>query len=660
MSDTCNQMAQTTFIGRQKELQFYVDELSQGGEFKDPSRIFYLRGVNGMGKHTFHSQLWSRLQGAKYPLVWIRPDALSQIRDSSDWSKLFAQSLQSNHPEINKRIERFQREFAIIPDDGPRVGYGVSPQVGTMIRRVVDPVMQRWVTLFQDIVVGDIAAAKSSGLRVLFVLDNYDSLHPEKKQWFARSVFEQLVPSMPALDVRFLLSGVESFYQTLDLESYWIPLQTEVEEVELPPFSPEETLAFARENNVLLTHDINLHERTGGIPGRLVDEIQSANRQVHMVDEVERLFQGKTDEQRNWILGAVHLEIFDTESLNIFGTETGSQNAFAWLVKESGVSIEPAGRGYRVDPGWSDAILRWQEQFYPDQYRRLASRVEQFREVTRQIPEQLHRRCLAKLSVFNFFNRKLVETIYPKEAQSLWEFVQGNLDYFIKTPFNYQISVQYQPFIQSYINLIPLENKVELKEKLTAIWNKRREDILAEIENLEKRLEGEKRSLKRDHAYLEPILRDVRARERQIKKNYRAQNRRNREAGISSTPVGKTPWWCYLSMGLGAVLLYVGILAQDVLSWGHIFWGTFLVMFGLFWPLIAAALTPTEMVDEVAEAKRMDEEMQALIENDTVIRLMNLKRIGVDNKTRFTAMNVTRFERRLAELDGQLNEPYVA
>lgn len=642
------------FIGRDRELETFIAELSEGDQFKDPSRIFYLRAESGMGKRAFYAQLWKNLRNSPLDFVWVRPASWHQLNRPEEWPELLTVSTDANAKTLRQRIEAFRRSAL---EGARRVPAGGGGSQGA------DPRMEGWMEAFAQVLLGrkSLGIRAERNLRVVFVLDHYDRLSQAKKQWFSRSVFEPLVTAIPELDVRFLLSGEQSFYQTMDLEHYWVPFQTEVREVDLPPLSPHETQEFARRAKVLVPEGFDLHEASGGVPARIRDVLQGGGgvgakkgADLRKVQEVEALFAVLGEEERNWILGAVHLQLFDEEGLKIFGTAAGARKALKWLRKQQEVKVEQVGEYYRVAPSWADAILRWQEQYHPEQYRKLAARVQSFQEVCQHIPEQEHREKLARLSVLNFFNPELLEKLYGEEASSLNAFVRMHLEYFIKTPFNYQVSMPYQPFVQNYVRLIPQEDKERLREKAAYLWEKARTVAREEAAQIEQKLSKEQRSHRETHTKLDPILSQINQRNR-IRQRKRsrgampAKPQPQQASGEARQP--KAVCWFFNAMGL--LLLFIGLVPTAPVDWNYVVLGLLFVVLGVFWPASEEAASPVPPRHEL----RSTEDGKA--EEDTLVSMLNLKRVGLENRTSYLSMQIAHYQRRLRELDGILGEPYL-
>lgn len=642
------------FIGRDRELETLQAELSESDQFKDPSRIFFLRGQHGIGKRSLISQLFKQLRNSPLQIAWVRPESWPQVENEYDWPDLFTAAMDANQESLRQRVGHFKQAWVEAPK-AVTAGRGESAPSR----------MQLWMDTFARTVLGSKSMSGSGNLRhfrLIFVLDNYSKLSTERKQWFSSHLFSRLITNIPDLDIRFILSGEQSFYQTLDLESYWVPFQTEVREIEVPPLSPEETREFARRSKVLVSDQVDLHELTSGVPEKIKEVLQSGrarSSELHRVNEVEDLFRSLDEESRNWILGAVHLRVFDDESLNIFGTHAGARKAFRWLRSQPYIKVEQTRNGdYQIESSWADAILRWQEQFNPEQYRKLASRVQTFREICEHIPEREQREKLARLSVFNFFNEELVHKVYGEDAGALNTFVRMYLHYFIKTPFNYQISMQYMPFVHQYVRLIPLEDKELFKEKVKYIWDKRREAIHKEAGEIEQKLSKERKSFEENRVKLDPVMRQIHQRSRTLVRKARKDKRSKSKGFAAKTSVasetGKQPkFLCLFFNVIGLFLLYYGMLFKSPMDWNTLMLGILFVVLGIFWPAISE-----EAAGASLQRSRSSSSNDNPLEGDTLINMLNLKRVGLENRASYLSMQVARLQRRLRELDTLLNEPY--
>lgn len=639
------------FIGRDSELELFISEISESDQFKDPSRIFYLSGSEGIGKTSFYSYLWKHLRSTPLQVLWIRPQPWMHLNAEYEWANLLAEAMDANTDTLRARVEAFKTQWAASPKVLQEHGGAVAPGQ--------DPHMAAWFEMFAQSILGanSLDDIKSNpNLRVVFVLDDYDRLSAQKKTWFAHSVFERLIGVVPDLDVRFLLSGRQSFYQSLDIESYWGPFQSEVREIQMHPLASHETFEFGRRAKLLLSDDFDLHEASGGIPGKIMEILEQGPQQggeLHRVKEVENILGGLSDEYRNWILGAVHLRVFNDESLNIFGSHAGARKACKWLQDQDYLKIESTSLGFRIDPSLADAVLHWQEQYNPQQYRKLAGRVESFREVCQNIPEREHREKLAKLSILNFFNEELVHKVFEEGASSLNTFVRSYLKYFIKTPFNYQISMQYQPFVQNYVRLIPIEDKELLQEKANYLWEKRRESVAEELKAIESKLKKEKEAYQENRSKLDPIIRDIGNRTRLLSRMSRKQNMPSR---IKAPEIlkGKQPGMlCLFFNTIGLIMLCIGLLYHSV-DMNYILLGALFVMFGIFWPENEEVSVPQKPTKPA-----ITDTQKNLIDGDTLIGMLNLKRVGFENRSSYLSMLIARYQRRIRELDTILQEPYV-
>lgn len=640
------------FIGRDRELEILISEISESDQFRDPSRIFYLSGDKGMGKRSFLSQLWKSLQRTPLQILWIRPEQTwLQTNRHGEWLSLFINSMQANNSSLNERLAEFKKGHSNA--FSPNFAMGSSGTQGSPEADWLDQFAQK-VFNQKSIHSGGI----DKNLRIIFVVDNYDQLDSARKDWFANVIFNPMVSAVPDLDVRFLLSGAESYTRSSDIENYWGAFQTEVCEVKLPPLSPEETRDFASRMKIILGDDFDLYEATGGIPEKIQSVLASGkikSTALHRVSDIESIFADLNQEMRNWVLGASHLRIFNDESLSIFGTAEGARKARKWLCQQDFLKIEKLPTGFRVDSSWADSLLHWQERYQPDQYRKLAAKVESYREVCQAIRSLEHREKLAKLSVLNFFNEDVVNKVYGDEASSLNAFVRNHLEYFIKTPFNYQISMRFQPLVANYVRLIPIDNKEQLREKTAYLWGKRREAAVQEMAEIEKKLIKEKDAFKNNRVYLDPILKQINQRMRALAREQKRQARKTKPAAASKeVTVKKTAGITYFFNISGLVVLAVGMLVKVPVDWDYVTLGILFLVLGTFWSPDAPSTQETPK-----QAARSPRAASNPAEEDTMVALLNLKRVGLENKSSYLAMQMSRSQRRLHELDTLLNEPYI-
>ncbi len=640
------------FIGRDNELELFISEISESDQFKDPSRIFFLSGQRGLGKKSFYGQLWKYFCRSPLKVIWVRlPSVWQESHRQDDWLEMMSASIEANNDVLKNRIGIFRQSWS-------EASKGMLQGAGGQKQAVNKGVL--WLDLFAKILLERKSLASGQAeknLRILFVLDDYDRLDSEHKQWFSQSVFNPLVSAVPDLDVRFLLSGEHSFYTTLDLESYWGPFQTEVREVVLPPLNSIETNEFASRLKVTLGEGFDLQEVTGGIPEKIRALLKNGTikkSDQRAFNDVDSNFEGLSQENVNWILGAAHLRIFNDEALNIFGTAEGALRARKWLCNLDFLKIEKRNLSFVIDSSWADSILHWQEKNQPVMYRKLAAKVESYREICQHIPLLEHRQKLAKLSVFNFFNEDLVHKVYGELAPSLNAFVRVNLQYFIKTPFNYQISMQYQPFVQSYVRLIPIEDKEQTREKAMHIWNKRKEVAIAEIAEIEKKLLKERKVFDEHRVLLDPLIKQVNQRVRMLVKAQKKKNEKLNRASTPEKPKSKQSMLpCLFFNVCGVSLMAVGMLFTVPLDWNYVVLGAFFVFIGTF------GFNDDELVATQSVAKSVDKNQIDPTADDTLIAMLNLKRVGLENKSSYLSMLINRYQQRLRELDTLLSEPYV-
>ncbi len=663
-------------------METYLRELSRDIRSESPPRLFFLKGDAGVGKSTFYSELWERISSqVRLATIWIRPKEFVPGATQADWVASFAQDITANRPDLTDAVATFQAAFAEVPrPQAPPANPGAAaaappPQEAdasttldalttedTGTAAPMEPYAEAWVALFQHHVLRKIPAGDGtpSPYRIIFVLDRYHSLTPEKKRWFCLTLFRPLVNYQdPPLDVRFLLSGRQSFYQTLDAESYWPELKSQAIEIDLKPFTLEETAEFLKRSGLPDHLAPDLHKTCKGLPAGLeqaVAAIEKARATDDATRRVEGLLRDKNERQRDWLLQAAHLGTFDIDALSGFSNQDTAVEGYDWLRRQPDLKLRSTDTGCVMDAALSLAFLHWQELLNPEKYRTMAERALPAKALLSLMPDPRDRPILADLAVFNHFTPDAVRSVFGDRADALLKFVENHPEYFTQGERSTQVAAEYRKVLNAYHKLVPRPQDADLRKRIDAYWKNRREALLQEMTQIETTIQNEETMLETLRSQLLKVNDQIHSHEDILKRRYqKAAQKTRRGAPVIEHSGSRSMVASLLMEAAGIVLLYFGILFANTASVAYASAGIVLLILGLYWPYKRQQVAAQTNVSAEPQLPRLD----AVMQSDQSLRLMNIQRSNIEHRRNAASNTITKSRKQLAELDALLHEPYV-
>lgn len=106
----------------------------------------------------------------------------------------------------------------------------------------------------------------------------------------------------------------------------------------------------------------------------------------------------------------------------------------------------------------------------------------------------------------------------------------------------------------------------------------------------------------------------------------------------------------------GILFICVGLLIMTPLDWNYIILGIVMVFIGTIWPFKDEPGLPYSI--EGLKSNPESEAADKSFEKDTLIKILNLKQVGFENKSSYLIMQISQHKRRLRELDTITQEPY--
>lgn len=638
------------FIGRNTELDYYKNNLEQSSDSAEKVIVYYLKSPRSSGKKSFHRKLGSiLLSDTERGWIWIRPLKFAQEKNPKKWLELFNKYMVSNLEAIKGPLNDFQENFGVKENEE-------EPE-------------RTWLKKLEASVAPLVDDETVASLKVVVVLDDYDDWETAKKEWFSERILNQTQDDDYGLEVRYLLAGKESLLGSEVFDTYWDLHMDAVIESQLNPISEDEIKECLRAYNLPVEKAQDLHKRSKGVPKLLMSLLEPLLAKSDGPDSsegIEEIFQIISEQQKKWLLWAAHLGQITAESFNIYCDTKEAKQAYEWLLEFESIKLKKYPDKHVFDGPIVSQLMQWEEKQDIKGFKEDERKASEYHQIVAVIPKKDDRIELTKLSIFKFFNKKLLQEIYPEEWEDLLKYTRTHKDFFQVTDHNIKIVDDIYSIIKDYTGLIPIPHEPEYVEVIENIWNEKRESVIEDMAEREKNLEVEESAIAKVREELRNLLAQIRGHEGTLNKANQRQQKKSKPASTrKKVDMGIVLYRTQIAIGItaeffGIVLLYIGILFADQLSYAYSGLGIFMILAGFFWPykkrLPVRQQVSTAPVQAVVQAAK---EPRHTVHSDKQLRLLNMELTNLENKRSVLSRSIAKQRRALSALDSILSEPYV-
>ncbi|MGF1449091.1 MAG: hypothetical protein ACFB20_06705 [Opitutales bacterium] len=642
-------------IGRQAELDHLMHEVGHGASPGSAPPVTSIVGPESIGKSTFLDAIWQRFNDLQIPAVCLRPPVVEGTGDARAWLQDLTQTLKASHPALHGRLTQFRHAFSqrlAQIDHGTQAPFGTNRQEMAMLEWWTRELHRFCTDREED------DGRLPLKVRLVWLIDEFERWPAAQEKWFTEYMAPVFAEFRLACDLHFYTSLEKPPTLTSNFASFWVGVAQVGKVIELKPFTTEEVSGFIEEAGITDLDAKALFEQTQGNPGK-IHQILEQRRTTQLetdVGQVERLFKGRTNEEREWMLWAAHLRWISREFLRFFGGKAAGDAAFACLKLRLELGLTPFNGGYQVNAEVAEALCAWQQIRHPESFERLQRRARVCTDLFEIVGSTPDLEVLSLLSRFRFFNHKLLQQLLPGDSRTVRAFTVEHPEYFFETDNNLAVADTFRTQFREYNALVAHPQERELKRKIEAAWNDRRDAVLREMHEIEDHIKRDEKALDEISVELSKMKQDDRVRRfdgndeatPKVKVQFSAEKKSGSAfsglcvAGIVSTV-------------LGIFFLYLGILFTDQFSMTYCALGVMFVGGGITLP--QARLPKTRTV--TMSAVRPKAQAKPKRPSDSNQRLLNMKLTNLENKRSLTIESLARQRQRFSELDGILCEPYV-
>jgi len=659
------------FIAREDQLDTLIREIGRSVSLTQAPWLFHARGGQGCGKRRLYSVLWSRIQTASRPSLWLRPrspttepqpeawlaGALESIECNRDsvLPGIHAAAYRFNHPATANALATAAADTTPLPpaQEYPLPAQPTEPAPDDPGR------LSEFLQVFDEEIVKLLAGSadqpEAALPRVFVVIDRADTLPDTLRHWLGHTFIPAFREHFFELDLRFLTSGRRKLAEVSGLA----PNEpTRALEIELPPFTEAQTSAYLTELDIPRELHAELHRKCAGVPQAVESaalHLLRGARQQPAHGIARDILGPRTAREARWILRAAHLGWFNQEALAALNSRAEAEEAQQFLVNLRELRLVISGGLLRFDPGIAEALLQWQGENDPKSCAEDASHASEFRQVVESIPDSSHRDILSLLGHFNHFNSGVLRQVIPADAETLAAFVEAHPGYFVRTPLNIKLAEKYARLIAQWHKHLPHPQENSLRARITAAWQADRDRLLDQMGALEKTIANSEKDLAK-----------LKVEIRRTQKELGIQPQVKVESPRPSMNISPVPHFvssrghvvlAIFIQGLGIFLLYTGLLIADQLSLTYSTLGVVLILLGLFWPFKKRSkLQPVQVPPVAPEPPRQP--APAPEPPSQQRRLLSMKLANLDNKRLSLSSALSQQRKDLARHDSLLNEPY--
>lgn len=641
------------YIGREKELEVLAREATR--DDGNGPRLFYVRAADGMGSRSLFTQLSERLRTRHSNLLWLQPPEWNELLDVEEMPELLLSSLSTPSQDLLERIQIFRSCYERSTE--PSENRGEEPESGTSagLRKRTDA----WVQQFQENILQNGRGSEATVIhpQLFLVIPHYDRLPVDFRQWWSFFLGSLCRLTASAPQVCMLLSGAKPFVDSHEESELRGQTTLECNEILLNAFSPQETREMVVRMGLPEGEAADIHEKTEGIPSRILDEInlrQSDTSAEAGIEWAAQVLQGLPDTLHDWVCYAAILVNCTREALSIFCGREEAEEALHQLRQIDMLTFRYAEGGARLDYSQAEALRRWMKQHKGDWLERNQKRAQAYLSICERIGEEQHRAILGLLSTFHYFNPGLLQECLGNKAEEALLFVREHPDYFSKTQFNICLAPGYVKLAQQYRLLLPPQGIEALEQKVAESWKRKSRAIANNIAELERRMEDKEKSAKDIDDELQQIGRNMRLVRLDAQRRRNENLRRQVAVTEAQQPASRRFGLATGVEVFGCTMLFSGIFFEGEISFVYVLLGLGCIIGGAFMPLQKVARATVAAAPVAAESTSSVPDEEALRN----MRILNLKKTSLENRRSSFTQSVKKYSIERERLQQQLSEPY--
>ena len=663
-------MEESLFIGRMRIVEDLQLELGRPGHAVDANRFLIISGPAQVGKTALIDHIWKLVTSGHQPHLWLRVPTTDSINSGSKAREALTKGMIANRSEHTRIMSTFAREagrVALSSEDesGGDSSHAETDSSGAATALDVDfsarvartsEKTRIWVQLLEDyFLFNNLTDADGNFIqnpRITLVLEDVDKADSEYLRWLMKEFLPLVFYESQKKDIRLIITLSDDDF----LKTVRTPIGERPITFNLEPFSMGEIQSMLERRGISPEKDTLIFNKTRGLPGEVAKEIQAMVVQKHEAEissVVAKVFRGKDEEQKLWMLQAACLPFISEESMSIFHREEEAQKIAPFVLKHGQFIDETASRGgYHLGEYYANILREYCQREHPENYAEYASKCQQFKAICQRIPSADMRRWLSYLSVFRYFSLDLIKEVFPDDYRKIQSVVERGRDFIVSSKHNMHVCASVAKDIEEYKKLTSFTIDKAITDRARAVWERKEEAVQDEITSLQNSIELEKKKLERAHQDLSKIADQIDG----IKKSaerWRAI-RANRVRLSDVRPSGNRLMSAIIIEIIGILTMYFSILFQGSHTIPMSAVALALMIYGLFMPYSQAQRKAIALAHNTTTSNPFE-----TAENQQKNRMLHLRYADLQNQRGLLNSRITKLRKGLREKDELLQEPYI-
>lgn len=490
-------------------------------------------------------------------------------------------------------------------------------------------------------------------IRISVFIPSYSGYSPRNKEFVLSNILTPLEDS--GVKARFLVSGHDSIFRTLDLEEYWFPLEKKFKEIELHPFDHQQLLKIVEKENLDRERFELFWEETQGVPAKVIKEF--TNIPIEKSEDIEKievndLLTSLSEKEFTWVVLAAYLGKVDRDSFNIIENPYNAFDGIHYIKSQGLIPIKVNQGKTWFDEVYAESIRAWNAKTKPHYHEKLLQVTEIVQAAHALFPDENERILLSLLSALNAFSIDIIDSVLTGQAKQIKLLLRTHPEFFDQQNHLYKVKSKYRNVLMKYPEVKEIPEVENLQNKVREIWEKELVRLESLIEEYRLKLEDEKLEEKKNTEEVQRLLGEIKSAEKVHIKNFKAEWQR-KQFRTEITTVKRSFAFPLLLMLIGAGSIYFGMIYFKELSWPYLLAGGLFMSIGLW-----QSSESKEKIRKVAIP--LDEnQLHRSIEEDEFLALLHLKKDALFHQKRFIHTRIERYEKELSGKKSLLEMPYI-